>query len=65
MFINKTENFLSSGLCRSSRPLDENKRKRKERQILGLCKRHKEAVQHKVDSDTNCSWCTWNDPQRL
>ena len=22
-------------------------------------------MEHQTDSDNNCNWCTWNDPQRL
>ena len=22
-------------------------------------------MEHESDSDSNCSWCTWNDPQRI
>ena len=22
-------------------------------------------MEHEGDGDTNCSWCTWNDPQRI
>ena len=22
-------------------------------------------MEHKANGDTNCDWCTWNDPQRL
>ena len=27
--------------------------------------RAKEAIEHVGDGDTNCSWCTWNDPKRI
>ena len=22
-------------------------------------------MEHEVDGDTNCNWCTWNNPQRV
>ena len=25
----------------------------------------KQTVEHEGDSNTNCSWSTWNDPQKL
>ena len=62
---NKTkENKLSSGFCRSRRPQSENQRIQKERQVLGPCLRVKKAMEHEGDSATNCSGCTWNNPQR-
>ena len=36
-----------------------------EKQILGFCQRAEKALEHQGDSDTNCRWCTWNDPQYL
>ena len=53
------------GFCRSSGPLSKNKRKGKERQLLRPSQRTKNAVEHEGDGDTNCSWCTWNNPQML
>ena len=32
---------------------------------LDLAKELKKTVEHEGDSDTNCNWCTWNNPQRL
>ena len=43
----------------------KNKRKRKDKQILGSCQRTKKAVKHKSDSDTNCICSTWNDSNML
>ena len=43
-------------------PATENKRKWKERQILGFSQRTENAVKYEGDSDTKCSWCTWNGP---
>ena len=37
----RKENLLNSGLCRPGRPLSENQRKQKERQILEPCQRTK------------------------
>ena len=55
----------SSEFYHSSRLRDENQRKWKNRLILGSCQRIEKVVEHKSDSDTNCSWCTWNGLQRL
>ena len=38
----------------------KNKRKQKDRQILGYCERAEKAVEDESDSDINCSWCSWN-----
>ena len=35
----------------------ENKRKRKDSQILGSSQRTEKAVEHESDGDTNNSWC--------
>ena len=51
--------MLSSGFC----PPSENKRKGKERKVLGLCQRTKKPVEH-GDDDTNCNSRTWNVLQR-
>ena len=37
----------------------------KKRQVIRRCLRAKKAVEHESDSDTNCDWHTWNDPQRV
>ena len=29
------------------------------------CLRAEEAMEREGDGDTNCSWCTWNDPLRI
>ena len=33
--------------------------------MLEPCQKTKKARKHDSDSDTNCSWCTWNGLQRL
>ena len=33
--------------------------------ILPPISETEEAMEHDGDSDTSCSWCTWNDPQRI
>ena len=38
----------------------ENKRKRKNRLILGPIPRTKNTVEHEGDGDMNCGWCSWN-----
>ena len=45
--------------------MSENKGKRKDRQILRPWQTTKQAMEYESDSDTYCSWCTWNSPQRL
>ena len=57
------KNLLSRWILYPGRQQSENKRKQKDRQILGPCQRTKKTV--KCDSDTSCSWCTWNSSQRL
>ena len=49
----------------SRRSLSENQRKRKERQVLGLCERTKKVVEREGDGITNYNWRTWNGPQRF
>ena len=38
---------------------------RKDKQILGSCKRAEKAVEHEGNSDTNSNWCTGNGHQEL
>ena len=45
--------LLYSWLWRSGRPQSENRRKQKERQLLGLCQRTKKSVEHESNSNTN------------
>ncbi len=33
--------------------------------MSGPCLRAEEAMEHEVDGDTDCSWCTWNNPQKI
>ena len=67
MLINKKKNkhLLSNGFCRSGSPQIENKRKRKERQILGPCQRTKKTVEHEGDDDSNYRWSPSNGPKKL
>ena len=53
MIINKKK---YCGLCCPNGLLSENQWKRRERQVLGLCKRIKKAVEHESDKDTNYNW---------
>ena len=55
----------SDEFCCSCRPLGENERMQKDRQIFGSCKRAEKAVEHKADSDANNRWCTRNSLQGL
>ena len=32
---------------------------------LDLARELKKTMEHESDSDTNCNWCTWNNPQRI
>ena len=32
---------------------------------LNLARELKKTMEHEDDSDTNCNWCTWNNPQRI
>ena len=41
------------------------KESKKVHKYLDLARELKKAVEHEGDGDTNCNWCTWNDPQRL
>ena len=54
-----------TGFCHSIGPQRENERNWKDIQIFGPCQRADKAVEHDGDSDTTCSWCTWNSPQRF
>ena len=64
--INKKENLTYSGPCRRSGPLSEKqKKKQKEKQVLGPSQRSKKAVEHDGNGDTNYKWRTWNVVQRL
>ena len=61
----KSENLAYRGLCHPSEPQIKDRRKPKDRQILGPCRRTKEPVKHESDDDGNCNWFTWNDLQRF
>ena len=56
----KEENLPSCGFCHPGRPLNVNKRKGKDRQILGPCLRTEKAVESQ--DNTNCSWCARKSP---
>ena len=45
--------------------LSEIQRKWKERQVPGHCQRTKNPMEYEDESDTNCSWSTWNSSQRF
>ena len=49
-----------NGFCCSNEPLSENKRKRKDRQILGSCQRAEKVVEHEDGGDTNRNLNSWN-----
>ena len=49
----------SGGFCRPQ----SKKKKQKDGQIHGSCQKAEKSAEHKVNSDTNCSWCTWNGSQ--
>ena len=44
---------------------EKNQRKRKERQVLGPCQKIEKTMEHEGGGDTNCTWCTRNNTQRL
>ena len=48
----KKKNLPSSGFWHFGRPQSENKRKLKDRQIVGSCQRTKKAAEHESDTDT-------------
>ena len=65
--INKqVKNLSTSGFCHSSRVLCVNKKKWKDRQVFGSCQgpKKKRLRKMRVDNDTNCSLCPWNNSQR-
>ena len=68
MIVNKgekKENLPNCELCRPGRPQNGNKRKRKKRLASRPGKRIKKYTEHEGDGDTNCGWCTGNNPQRI
>ena len=47
-------------------PMDHRVKKRKQNIDKNLdLAREQKTVKHKGDSDTICSWCTWNSPQKF
>ena len=63
--INKEKNCHLIDFCHSSRPYSENKRKRKERQVLGPCQKVEKVVEHECAGDTTCCWGPGDGPQKL
>ena len=63
----KKKRGLARGFCYSIRPQNKNKSKQKDRQILEPYQGTKKPAEQESErgGDTNCSWYTWNDPQRL
>ena len=61
----REKNLPNNGLCRPGRPQSENQRKWKKRQVLRPYQRTKNAMEYESGGDTNCNWCTRNDPQGL
>ena len=56
LIIKKTDRIIVFAV-----PADHSKNQRRRiKRLLGPCKRTKKAVEHKGDSDTICSRCTWN-----
>ena len=41
------------------------KESEKRDKYLDLAIELKKTMEHEGDSDTNCNWCTWNNPQRI
>ena len=59
------KNPQNSKIIISDGTLSENKRKQKDKRILGPCQGTKKAMKYKGDGDINCSWCTWKSLQKL
>ena len=59
LIFQEVKKLSSTGFCYSQ---SENKRKRKDRKILGCFQRAEKSVEYEGDIDTNC-WCALNDPQ--
>ena len=57
-------NLTSRGFFCYRGPSNENKGKKKDRQIFGSFLKAANDVKHEVDSDANCSWFTWNYSKR-
>ena len=61
MLINKQKRIHHQvDFWRGGEPQNKNKRKLKDRQILGTFPRTKNSVELGSQSDTNCNWNTWN-----
>ena len=58
-------NLSPNGFCSLSEPQNENKRKKKDKQLVGPCQRTEMSVELKGDVNINCNLYTWNRPQRL
>ena len=55
-------NLLNRGLYLSRRGKKESEKKNK---YLYIARELKKTMEHEVDGDTSCVWCTWNDSQRI
>ena len=58
--LTKKKNLSCSGFCRLGGPQNENKRKRKDKQIIGTCQKTEKAIEDEGEGDSNCNWRTWN-----
>ena len=63
--ISKEKILSSGGFCCSSRSVNKNERKQKDRQILESCQNAEKAVKHDGDGDTNNSLCARNSSQEF
>ena len=43
----------------------KSKRAKRRMNISILLGKFKKNIEHESDGDTNCNWCTWNNPQRI
>ena len=41
------------------------RRKQKRDKYLDLARELKKPMEYEVDGDTNCNWCTWNNPPKI
>ena len=63
LIVNKKEILPNYGLGCPCRP--HSKIKIKQKEISRPCLRPDEAMEHEGDGVTICSWCNWNDSQRI
>ena len=57
--------MLNDKLCCPSSPQITIKRKWKIDKYIDLARKLKNTMEHEGDGDTNCIWCTWNNPPKL